>query len=250
MPDLPESWDGPDSAGQPLTWDSPDFIWDGTIQPPQPPPTPHMPQQRVLLGFTNAPDHQLEETAGTVLDGFYGNAAFPTPPVAKPALQAALTAFTTAIAAQAQGGTAATADKNNKRDILIDLLRQLASYVQDASGNDLAKLLSSGFDAVSTNRSSSPLDAPSIKDITNGMTGQLIVKVTPVANARAYEIRYALAAPGQPQGPWQNGGLFTNSRSMPINGLTPGSNYTFQVRAVGGSTGYSDWSMPVGHMSM
>ena len=37
---------------------------------------------------------------------------------------------------------------------------------------------------------------------------------------------------------------------MPVNGLTPGTNYTFQVRAIGGSTGYSDWSDPVSHMSM
>ena len=103
---------------------------------------------------------------------------------------------------------------------------------------------------MSTNRAQSPLDLPTIKDIQNGMSGQLILTVTPIKNTKAYEIRYALAAPGQPQGPWQNGGLFTNSRNMPVNGLTPGQNYTFQVRAIGGSTGYSDWSMPVGHMSM
>jgi hypothetical protein len=59
----------------------------------------------------------------------------------------------------------------------------------------------------------------------------------------------ALGAGGAP-GPWQGGGLFTNSRSMPLNGLTPGTNYTIQVRAVGGATGYSDWSDPVSHMSM
>ena len=50
--------------------------------------------------------------------------------------------------------------------------------------------------------------------------------------------------------PWQSGGLFTNSRSIPVNGLTPGANYNFQVRAIGGATGYSDWSDPVGHVSM
>jgi len=54
----------------------------------------------------------------------------------------------------------------------------------------------------------------------------------------------------QASGAWQSGGLFTNSRSMPLNGLTPGTNYSLDVRAVGGSTGYSDWSDPVSHMSM
>ena len=119
-----------------------------------------------------------------------------------------------------------------------------------APSNDLAVLLGSGFEAVSTSRASQPLAPPSILDILNGNTGQLLLRVTPIANARAYEARYAVAPAGGVQGPWQSGGLFTNSRSIPVNGLTPGANYSFQVRAIGGATGYSDWSDPVGHMSM
>lgn len=84
----------------------------------------------------------------------------------------------------------------------------------------------------------------------DGISGQLIVRVGPVANAKCYELRYALIGAGGTPGPWQDGGLFTNSRSMAINSLTPGGNYQFQVRAVGGSTGYSDWSDPVSHMSL
>ena len=209
-----------------------------------------MAQLRVYLGFSAAPDHTIEETTGAVLDNLFGNAPFPTPPVTQPALQAALADFTAAIAAQAQGGTAATADKNNKRDALVALLRQLASYVQERCGNDLSILLSSGFDAVSTNRASVPLAAPAIRAILNGNSGQLLTTVGPIANAKCYEGRYAAIGAGGAPGPWQNAGLFTNSRSMPVNGLTPGTMYTFQFRAVGGSTGYSDWSDPSSHMSL
>ncbi|MGH7976559.1 MAG: fibronectin type III domain-containing protein [Limisphaerales bacterium] len=35
-----------------------------------------------------------------------------------------------------------------------------------------------------------------------------------------------------------------------LTDLTPGAMYSVQVRAVGGSTGYSDWSDPVSHMAM
>ncbi|MFM8469141.1 MAG: fibronectin type III domain-containing protein [Limisphaerales bacterium] len=35
-----------------------------------------------------------------------------------------------------------------------------------------------------------------------------------------------------------------------VENLTPGTTYTFSVRAVGGSTGFSDWSDPVSHMSL
>ena len=78
----------------------------------------------------------------------------------------------------------------------------------------------------------------------------ILPRITAVANARCYEVRYAAIGPNGAPGSWQNGGLFTSSRTITINGLTPGTNYTFQVRAVGGSTGYSDWSDPVSHMSL
>ncbi len=207
-------------------------------------------QQRVNLGFANAPDHTLEEISGAVIDNLFGKPAFPSPPVTQVALQAALTGFTAAIATQAQGGTAATADKNNKRDALIGLLRQLAGYVQEMHGNDLAVLLSSGFEAVSTSRASSPLEKPHIKEILNGNSGQLILRGSTVQNARCFEMRFAAIGAGGAPGPWQSAGLITNSRSMPVNGLTPGTMYVFQIRAVGGSTGYSDWSDAVQHMSL
>lgn len=246
MAKIPVTWDGSDAQGNPLRWDS-GLAWDGFLSQPT---TTRMFQLRVLLGFAAASDHSLEETATAVLSKLYGNTAYPTPPVTQAALQAALTAFSLAIAAANLGGPAETADKNNKREILIGLLRQLAGYVQENHGNDLATLLSSGFEAVSTNRTSTPLAKPSIKDITNGMSTQLLVRVTPVANAKCYEVRYALIGPNGAPGPWQSGGLHTSSRSMPVGGLTPGGNYQFQVRAIGGSTGYSDWSDPVSHMSL
>ncbi|HBJ82916.1 MAG TPA: hypothetical protein DDZ88_03375 [Verrucomicrobiales bacterium] len=246
MAKIPLTWDGTDSQGNALRWDS-GLTWDGFLPQPN---RKHMPQLRVLLGFASAADHSLEETSSSVSQKLYGNAAYATPPVTQVALDAATEAFTQAIAKAAQGGPTDTADKNSKRDDLIDLLRQLAGYVQTNCNNDLTTLLSSGFEAVSTNHASTPLLAPTIKDIVNGNSGQLVVRVGPIANAKCYEVRYALIGAGGAPGPLQNGGLFTNSRNMPINALTPGGNYQFQVRAVGGSTGYSDWSDPVSHMSL
>ena len=69
-------------------------------------------------------------------------------------------------------------------------------------------------------------------------TIQLVLKVTPIAHAKSYEVRLAICI-GNAPGPWQAAGVFTNSRSMTIDGLTPGTTYMFQVRAVGGSTRYS-----------
>jgi len=252
MAKIPITWDGTDAQGQPLRWDAPGLTWDGFL--PQTAPT-RMNQLRVLLGFTSASDPSVLEKGQAVHDHLYTSLLWTVPPnpvipVTAAALDTAMGAFSSAMAAAAQGGPADTADKNAKREALTSLLRQVAGYVQENHGNDLAKLLASGFEAVSTNRASVPLGPPTIKDILNGSSGQLILRVGRIDNAKAYEVRYALIGPGGAPGPFQSGGLFTSSRSMPVGGLTPGGMYQFQVRAVGGSTGYSDWSDPVSHMSL
>jgi hypothetical protein len=251
MAQISATWNGSDSQGKPLLWSS-GLTWDGFL--PKPTPT-RMNQLRVLLGFSTSSDPSVLERAQAVHDHLYISPLWTVPPnpaipVTAAALDTAMGAFSSAMAAAAHGGPADTAEKNGKRDALVTLLRQLAGYVQENHGNDLAKLLASGFEAVSTNHASVPLEPPTIKDILNGMSCQLILRVNRVKNAKAYEVRYALIAPGGALGPWQSGGLHTSSRALPVGGLTPGGNYQFQVRAVGGSTGYSDWSDPVSHMSL
>jgi hypothetical protein len=203
---------------------------------------------RVLLSFTRDPDHQLEELTGAVITGLNGSKFFPNPPVEQAALQAALTDFTGSVAAAAQGGTHATALKHKKRHALVALLRQLALYVQANCNDDLATLLSSGFLAASTTHGQSQLPKPVITTVNHGNSGQLVVKVKAIRNAKTYELRYG--AVGAAPDKLQTIGALTDSRSMPINGLTPGTTYTVQVRALGGSSRYSDWSDPVSHMCM
>jgi hypothetical protein len=111
--------------------------------------------------------------------------------------------------------------------------------------NDLAKLLSSGFTAVSVSRAQNQLPQPTGLKLDNGLTGQLLLTVERVANARCYEIEVALLDEEGKPGSWMNGGLSTRSRNMQVGGLELGKLYACQTRAVGGSTGYSDWSDPV-----
>ena len=84
-----------------------------------------------------------------------GNAAFPMPLVPLTPLGAAQSAFHDALLAAVQGGMQLTAIKNEKRATLEDLLRQEASYVQAIASHNLSTLLSAGFEANSTNRTSS-----------------------------------------------------------------------------------------------
>jgi len=205
--------------------------------------------QRVRIAdkFKTQSAEQLVTMAGAVITGLTNNPASPAPTVDLKTVQAAADYLNAALAAQTHGGTAATAEKNNKQEALITILRKLKHYVEDNCGNDLAVLLSSGFQAAATTRNRSPLANPSILSVDLGNSAELMLKVTPIARAKCYEVRMAAVGTGNVPAPWQTAGLFTASRIMIAN-LVPGTIYVFQVRAVGGSTGYTDWSNPVSRM--
>ena len=208
-----------------------------------------MPQQiRIVDRLKRQTAEQLFTMAGAVVNGLTGNPAFPAPTVDLKAVQAAADGLKEALVAQAQGGTAATADKNNKQEALTVLLRKLKHYVEDNCGNDAAVLLSSGFQPAITTRVRAPLGNPSILNVDRGNTGELVLKVTPISRAKSYEVKSAVVGAGNTPGPWQPAGVYTISRAISTNGLTPGTTYMFEVRAVGESTGYSDWSNPVTRM--
>ena len=66
----------------------------------------------------------------------------------------------------------------------------------------------------------------------------------PVKNARMYEVWYHMGDRN-----WRLGQLFRNTRRMILENLTPGTLYTIRIRALGGSTGASDWTDGKTHMS-
>jgi hypothetical protein len=200
---------------------------------------------KVSLGFARLSDGDLDNFAQGVIDAITGNATYPTPPITIANLQAATDDFTTKLAASQTGGQADTAAKNNSRQALLGDLRQVATYVQLRCNNDLNLLLTSGFEAQSTNRASTPLQKPEGLALKNFQAGTLVASVGPVKNTSMYEGR----AKG-PTGDWLPSVFSGDSQHITFSGLTPGTTYTVQVRALGGSTGQSDWSDPSSHMSM
>ncbi len=200
---------------------------------------------RVSLGFTKLSDPHLATFGQRIVDQLTGNPTYPTPPVALAVLTTSVDDFLAAIVAAYTGGVLATATKNALRDTLLDQLRKTAAYVQICANSDLEKLLSSGFEPVSTNRTRYPLPQPAIAQVRNGPTTQLVVTVNTIPNAKAWEARAKTS-----DGDWGPSTFSTDSRRITLGGLTPGEEYTIEVRAVGGSTGLSPWSDPTTHMSM
>ncbi|HLP78490.1 MAG TPA: fibronectin type III domain-containing protein, partial [Candidatus Paceibacterota bacterium] len=200
---------------------------------------------RVSRGFAQLSHSALGTFGNGVVTGMTNNPAFKTPLVPVDVLSPAVTKFIAAQTKALNGGKIEISERDDAREELIRLLRQEAAYVEGVAGDDLTTLLSSGFEAVNTNRAQIPLPKPVIDRVENPGSAQLALRLTPVPTARAYEVRMSYGTNG-----WQAAGVFTQARKIVIENLTPGTTYTFQARAIGGSTGSSDWSDPVSHMSL
>jgi len=200
---------------------------------------------RVSRDFVTYSDSDLDEFANNTSQCMDKNPSFPAPPVKSADLTALNDSFRGAIAAAATGGQQETAAKVKAHDAVVDALRKNANYVQTIASHDLEMLLSSGFSPSSTNRASAPLDQPAVVTLDNAGTTKLLLRLTPVLNAKSYQVQTNTNG----NGTWTEAGIYTQARRITLEGLTPGTTYSVRARAVGGATGYSDWSAPASHMA-
>jgi len=202
---------------------------------------------RPQTGFAKLTDAELLLRLNAVHDGLTNNAAYPSPPVDMPGFKATIDALTAAVAAL-DGGKVATVNRDKRRNDAIIMLRSLAHYAESACKNDMPTFVSSGFVAASaTKRQSGPVGVPSITSVDPGPnSGTLVVSIKAVTGARHYDVHYAPApAAGSTAAiNWITVLVPSTKPPAPIADLTPGTTYTFQVRAFG-KLGYSDWSSPV-----
>src|SRR5204863_7760874 len=89
--------------------------------------------------------------------------------------------FASAIAASIDGGKKVTAEKNKQRAILVKMMRPLGHWVEANCKDDLTILKSSGFQPISTARTSAqPLQGPpTILQVVSGTNhGQPTVNIS------------------------------------------------------------------------
>jgi hypothetical protein len=153
--------------------------------------------------------------------------------------------ITNAKVAQATGGKEATAAKNQRREELQVMLKDLAYFVQIACGNDLEVLLSSGFQATKGSRTPSSVTTPTVLRIAYGLTGEALVTVKAEHSAKTYEVQAAEVSEDGMHGPYGTSVLQSSSRKIPVQGLAPGKVYAFRVRVIGSKGEVSNWSAPV-----
>jgi hypothetical protein len=149
------------------------------------------------------------------------------------------------LAATQTGGTVETAAKQKAFDALTDALNSDANVVEDTVGNDLEMLLATGYLPASTNRSSFPLNDTSIVSLLNNGTTQALLRLEPVTNAKTYQVQVSTDG-GKT---WLECCVSTQARRIVLMNLVPGTTYLVRARAIGGSTGASNWTNPGSIMS-
>ncbi len=205
---------------------------------------------RAIVGLAKMPDENVKPFLHGSLKGLSDNAAiFAKPPVELAIYQAAIEAYEAAIPAALDGSKTAIAQKNKLRDAAIRMYIQLAHYVEANCNDDMATFLLSGFQAAPTTKTPpQPLDQPTIVSVVQGaVTGQLKIQIGSVAKALSYHLRYAAVPSGGGAPAQWTEQIITSTKPTLIEGLTPGTIYTFQIRALG-RLGFTDWSDFVNRM--
>lgn len=149
-------------------------------------------------------------------------------------------AYNAALQARANAKTQ-TSIMGQKSATLDLLLMQEASYVQNSSGGDKAKIESAGFDVRDTPTPIGQLPPPAEpKAVPSQNAGTILLNWKKVRGAKSYLIERAVDSN---QLEWGAAATSTKSKAI-VNTMTSGLRYWFRVAAVG-SAGQGAWSEPV-----
>lgn len=206
---------------------------------------------KALFDFLRLPDDGFVSGLTSIHDKMLGNTAFPIPPVDLAAFMTAITTFAATVVVALDGSKQAIATKTKQREGLVKMAELLGHYVEATCNNDPVTFTSSGFAMRSTVRvPPHPLAQPVITGVKQGKTGELLANVSIVPKARTYDVRYAPAgAGGALPTTFATITIASARKAVPVENLTPGTTYVFQVRAFG-LLGYTDWSQPVQRMAI
>jgi hypothetical protein len=188
----------------------------------------------VLIDFSKFTDDELATEAEHIGVKMTGNTNFPNTVPAVTEVDTAKDEFVLALAACKDGGRSATLVKNQKRVVLIGLLRALGLYVQANCNNDLNIALSSGFKTKKEKESFGVLPKVQHVRVEPGpFPGSLRVSVDAVKGAIIYIYEWALT-PVTEQTAWQ---YELGKSSMIIKNLVQGREYAIRVAAKGSVEG-------------
>jgi hypothetical protein len=179
---------------------------------------------------------KLAITSGYVIYKLENNPAFPNPPNALAALKEILPEYQTALADALSRDKQKVAIKDKKKEIVVNLLNELADYVNAICKGNRTLLLSSGFDISENDTSLEP--AIEKLEVILGESGEATTRIKKVTGAIAFVHEYATEPPG-PNTAWTSRG--SSLSRYTFTKLTSDKRHWFRAVAIGrgGKVGYS-----------
>ena len=191
-----------------------------------------MRKPRVKFDYSKLTDSEVLAFAKAVNLAITVNVGyFPTPFPTLINLAGATTTYETALSNAATRDKTAVADKDEKKDVLVLLLADLAAYVNNVASGDEVKLVSSGFELAKQAEPNPPIEAPTNLLVEAGInTGEIALSIDRVKGALSYNFQIT-------PGPLTDNSLWETQpcsrRKFVFQNLEIGKTYWFRVAAVG-----------------
>lgn len=201
---------------------------------------------KIKIGMSGFNIPQNIERSRTIQSSMTGNANFPTP---NPTLVFVKTT-TDALDGAFQEASHRDSVKIQLRDLRYKefkaVMNQLAAYVQNASGGDAEKILSSGFDVVSRGNPLPPLQMVLNLRLESGTnSGKIIARWDKVVGAKIYVVE--ITEDPLVEDNFKTIGPSSKTR-FEFTNLTPGKKYWVRVAGIG-KDGIGPFSDPAGKIA-
>jgi len=192
--------------------------------------------QKILVNFFRYSIANLISKAQTVMASLTGNPDIPTPQPTPAQLQTGITDLITAKDAAETGGKQAKELRNQKRDILIGLLKQEAAYVSMIANNNVAVMLGAGFDVSKIPSPIGPLPKPEKFEVSSPQKSWLQLSLKRIKGAGNYQFEYKKVGDAE----WTI--VCSPKAKIIITGLDSAAQYIGRVLPIGANTDrtYSD----------
>jgi hypothetical protein len=201
---------------------------------------------KIWLNFVRAKPGDLRSRAQAVFDGMKDNAGLPNPPFDISKLGDQIDRYGQSVIDAMDGGRQARAEYQKQRQVLVEMLRELAHYVEANCKGSREIVLSSGFEPAPTGRIQTTPLSKMIRSLRPGPnSGTVWLKLMASDEAYHYVARWAPWTEGEPE--WSEIPIGHTRPATLITGLKPGTTYCFQVRHHV-KDGYTDWSDSVAYL--
>ena len=189
-----------------------------------------MKTQKAIISFSKTKDHELADIGQAIANKMTNNPNYPTPTLSISDLQAAITAYSSALIQAQDGSKADVVAKNVSRTTLENDLSALGNYVNLIADGDALKLQSSGFPLTKLPEPIGILDAPILTVHYGENAGEMGVEISPIAKASGYIVLYAVVPAPADNNDWSSKSM--SSSKSTLTHLKSGNKYVFKAAAL------------------